>query len=65
MATATTNNFNLDLGDLIEEAFERAGLELRTGYEYRTARRSLDLMMLEWQNRGLNLWTIEAQPRRR
>tara|TARA_R110002020_G_scaffold93874_2_gene226399 strand:+ start:520 stop:1215 length:696 start_codon:yes stop_codon:yes gene_type:complete len=60
MATATTNNFNLDLGDLIEEAFERAGVELRTGYEYRTARRSLDLMMLEWQNRGLNLWTIEG-----
>jgi|TARA_R110001583_G_scaffold49549_2_gene155101 hypothetical protein len=59
MATSGTYNFNLDLSDVVEEAFERAGLEARTGYDYRTARRSLDLMFLEWQNRGLNLWTIQ------
>ena len=59
MATTTTNTFNLDIGDIVDEAFERCGLEARTGYDYKTARRSLDLMMLEWQNRGLNLWTIE------
>ena len=59
MATSGTYNFNLDLGDAIEEAFERAGLELRSGYDYRTARRSINLLMLEWQNRGLNLWTVQ------
>lgn len=59
MATSGTYTFNLDLGDIVEEAFERAGLEARSGYDYRTARRSLDLMFLEWQNRGLNLWTIQ------
>ena len=59
MASTITNTFNLDLGDVVDEAFERCGLEARTGYDYRTARRSLDLMMLEWQNRGLNLWTVE------
>ena len=59
MATTTTNTFNLDIGDIVDEAVERCGLEARTGYDYKTARRSLDLMMLEWQNRGLNLWTIE------
>jgi len=59
MATSGTYNFNLDLSDIVEEAFERAGLEARSGYDYRTARRSLDLMFLEWQNRGLNLWTIQ------
>ena len=51
--------FNLDLSDLIEEAFERAGLELRSGYDMRTARRSLNLLTIEWANRGINLWTIE------
>ena len=56
MATSGTFSFNLDLGEAIEEAFERAGLELRSGYDYKTARRSIDLLMLEWQNRGLNLW---------
>ena len=61
MATSGTYTFNLDLGDAIEEAFERAGMELRSGYDYRTARRSIDLLMLEWQNRGLNLWTIQLQ----
>ena len=59
MATSGTYTFNLDLTDMIEESFERAGLELRSGYDYRTARRSIDLLMLEWQNRGLNLWTIQ------
>ena len=59
MATSETFDFNLDLSDAIEEAFERAGLELRSGYDYRTARRSIDLLMLEWQNKGLNLWTVK------
>ena len=58
MATSGSFSFNLDLGEAIEEAFERAGLELRNGYDYKTARRSIDLLMLEWQNRGLNLWTV-------
>lgn len=59
MATSGTFSFNLDLADSVEEAFERAGLELRSGYDYKTARRSIDLLMLEWQNRGLNLWTVK------
>ncbi len=59
MATSGTFTFNLDLSDSMEEAFERAGLELRSGYDYKTARRSLNLMMLEWQNRGLNLWSVD------
>jgi len=59
MATSGTYAFDLDLGDAIEESFELAGLELRSGYDYRTARRSINLIMLEWQNRGLNLWTVE------
>lgn len=54
-----TSSFNLDLNNLIEEAFERCGSELRTGYDLRTARRSLNLMTIEWANRGINLWTIE------
>lgn len=49
-----------DLPELFEEAFERAGLEMRSGYDLKTARRSLNLMTLEWANRGLNLWTIES-----
>ena len=60
MAIATTNTFNLNIGEIVEEAYERAGLQARTGYDYRTARRSIDMMMLEWQNRGINLWTIES-----
>ena len=59
MAVETTATFNLDINELAEEAFERAGLEMRSGYDLKTARRSLNLMGLEWQNRGLNLWTIE------
>jgi len=56
--TTDTTNFNLDLNEVIEEAFERCGRELRTGYDFRTATRSLNLMLLEWANRGINLWTI-------
>lgn len=59
MTTSGTTSFNLDLTNLIEEAFERAGSELRTGYDFRTARRSLNLLTIEWANRGINLWTIE------
>lgn len=59
MTTTGTSAFNLDLGDLVEEAYERCGLELRSGYDFRTARRSLNLLTIEWANRGINLWTIE------
>ena len=57
--TTGTTVFNLDMNDLIEEAFERCGQELRTGYNFRTARRSLNLLTIEWANRGLNFWTVE------
>jgi hypothetical protein len=57
--TTSTTNFNPTLNDLIEEAFERCGLELRSGYDFRTARRSLNFLLTEWANRGINLWTIE------
>jgi len=59
MATSGTATFNLDLNEYIEEAFERCGAELRSGYDFRTARRSLNLMLADWANRGINLWTIE------
>jgi hypothetical protein len=59
MTTSGTSGFNLDLSELCEEAFERCGKELRTGYDLRTARRSLNLLTIEWANRGINLWTIE------
>ena len=59
MATSGTSAFNLDLNDIVEEAFERAGAELRTGYDMRTARRSLNLLFADWANRGINMWTIE------
>ena len=61
MALKTTNTtaFNLDVNEIIEEAFERCGQELRSGYDFRTARRSLNLMLMEWANRGVNLWTVE------
>lgn len=61
MATTTSGalGFNLDLTELVEEAFERAGSELRTGYDLRTARRSLNIMFADWANRGINMWTIE------
>jgi hypothetical protein len=57
--TSGSTAFNLDLSELIEDAFERCGAELRTGYEMRTARRSLNLLTIEWANRGINLWTID------
>lgn len=59
MTTSGTSSFNLDLTELVEEAFERCGAELRTGYDFRTARRSLNLLTIEWANRGINMWTIE------
>ena len=59
MATTGLTTFNLDMNDLIEEAFERCGKELRSGYDFRTARRSVNIMTIEWANKGLNLWTVE------
>jgi hypothetical protein len=59
MTTSGVSAFNLDLNELVEEAFERAGSELRTGYNLRTARRSLNLMFADWANRGVNMWTFE------
>lgn len=59
MTTSGLTSFNLDLNDMVEEAFERAGAELRTGYDLRTARRSLNLLFADWANRGVNMWTFE------
>ena len=59
MTTSNSRDFNLDVAEAIEEAYERCGLEMRTGYDARTARRSLNIMFSEWANRGLNLWTVE------
>ena len=59
MATSGTATFNMDFTEIAEEAFERAGREMRTGYDLRTARRSMNLLTIEWQNRGINMWTIE------
>ena len=59
MATSGSVDFNLDMAEVTEEAFERCGLELRTGYDAKTARRSLNLLFADWANRGLNLWTVE------
>jgi hypothetical protein len=59
MATSGTATFNLDISEVIEEAFERCGLQSKTGYDIETARRSLNLMSLEWANRGLNFWCVE------
>jgi hypothetical protein len=61
MALSGTKTFELDVADYIEEAFERCGIEVRTGYDQRTARRSLNLMLADWANRGLNQWTIERE----
>ena len=58
MTTSGTTSFNLDLNEAVEEAFERCGAELRTGYDLRTARRSLNLMLADFANRGVNLWTV-------
>ena len=60
MSTTGTTVFNPNLAELIEEAFERAGTEVRSGYDFRTARRSLNLLTAEWANRGGNLWTIDT-----
>jgi len=59
VSTSGVTTFNLDLNNLVEEAFERCGAQLRSGYDLRTARRSLNLLTIEWANRGINLWTIE------
>ena len=59
MSTTGTTAFNLTMNDLVEEAFERCGKELRSGYDFRTARRSVNLLTIEWANKGINLWTIE------
>jgi len=59
MATSGTKTFQLTIADTIEEAYELAGLELRTGYDAETARRSLNIMFADWSNRGVNLWTID------
>jgi hypothetical protein len=59
MATSGTTDFNLDLSEIVEEAFERCGSELRTGYDLKTARRSLNLLFAEWANQGINLFTVE------
>lgn len=57
--TTATTDFNLDLNTIVEEAFERCGAELRSGYDLRTAKRSLSLLLMDWANRGINLWTLE------
>ena len=59
MSTSGTSTFNLDLAEIVEEAFERCGAELRSGYDLKTARRSLNLMFADWANRGVNMWTFE------
>lgn len=59
MTTSGVANFNLDLTEIVEEAFERVGGEMRTGYDLRTARRSLNLLFADWANRGINMWTFE------
>ena len=59
MATSGSRDFDLDVAEIIEEAYERCGLEVRTGYDAKTARRSMNLMFADWANRGLNLWTVK------
>jgi len=61
MATSGTNAFDLDVDEVIEESFERCGLNSRSGYDLKTARRSLNIMLAEWANRGINLWTVELR----
>ena len=61
MAVSGSTDFELDVSDYIEEAFERCGLEAKTGYDLQTARRSMNIMLAEWANRGLNQWTIEQR----
>ena len=59
MATSGTTAFNMDFTEIAEEGWERAGAEMRSGYDLRTARRAMNLMTIEWQNRGINLWTVD------
>lgn len=59
MATSGSTAFNLEFRDIAEEAYERCGIEIRSGYDLRTARRSMNLLLIEWSNRGINLWTVE------
>ena len=61
MTTSNSTNFEIDVAEYIEEAFERCGLEARTGYDLQTAKRSMNIMLAEWANRGLNQWTIEQR----
>ena len=61
MTTSGTTAFDMDFTEIAEEAWERAGREMRSGYDLRTARRSMNLLTIEWQNRGINLWTIDSQ----
>lgn len=61
MTTSGSTDFELDVSEYIEEAFERCGLQVRTGYDLKTAKRSLNLMLAEWANRGLNQWTIKQR----
>ena len=61
MTVSSSVDFELDVAEYIEEAFERCGLEVRTGYDLKTAKRSLNLMLAEWANRGLNQWTISQR----
>ena len=60
MTTSGTSSFDLQITDLFEDAYERAGSEMRSGYDFRTARRSFNLLTTEWANRGINLWTVES-----
>jgi hypothetical protein len=60
MTTSGTSSFDIQITDLFEEAYERAGSEMRSGYDFRTARRSFNLLTMEWANRGINLWTVES-----
>jgi len=59
MATSGTTTFNLDIGDILDEAYDLCGMEMRTGYDFKSAKRTLNLVFLEWQNKGLNLWAVE------
>ena len=61
MTVSGSRDFNLDVGVVIEEAYERCGIEVRTGYDARTARRSLNLMFADWANRGINMWTVKSE----
>jgi hypothetical protein len=61
MATSGSTDFELDVADYVEEAFERCGIEVRTGYDLKTAKRSLNLLLADWANRGLNQWTIKQR----